>query len=90
VGRPAICKGPTVPVHLTDRSNLAYPRRRDATCAAELMKCAGSSDLLRTRRQRHEPIEVDAISRSLRDQKPLHAGNIELTGGFTSKTLLNY
>jgi len=70
--------------HLTDESNLDHIRKEKVlSCAAELMKRAGRADLLRTRRQGHEPIEVDGSAVSLRDQKPLLSGNMELTGGFT-------
>ena len=70
--------------HLTDRLNLDQIRESKVLfCAAELMKRAGCSDLLRTRRQDHESIEVNGSTISLRDQKPLLSGNMELTGEFT-------
>jgi hypothetical protein len=70
--------------HLTDRLNLDQIRESKVLfCAAELMKRAGCSDLLRTRRQDHESIEVNGSTISLRDQKPLLSGNMELTGDFT-------
>jgi hypothetical protein len=47
------------------------------------MKRAGRTDLLLTQRRNHEPIQIDGSSVSLRDQKPLIAGNMELTGGLT-------
>jgi hypothetical protein len=70
--------------HLTDRVNLDHIRESKLLfCAAELMKHSGRDDLLRKRRQNHERIEINGSGVSLRDQKPLLSGNIELTGGFT-------
>lgn len=70
--------------HLTDQSNLCRIREEKVLfCAAELMKRAGRTDLLRTRRQNHEPVEVNGSTVWLRDQEPLYRANIELTGGFT-------
>jgi hypothetical protein len=70
--------------HLTDESNLDRIRKEKVlSCAAGLMKRARCTDLLRTRRQGHEPIEVEGSTVLLRDQKPLLSGNMELTGGFT-------
>lgn len=70
--------------HLTDESNLDHVRKAEVlSCAAELMRRAGRSDLLRTRRQNHEPIEVNGTRVSLRDQKPLLSGNTELADGFS-------
>jgi hypothetical protein len=70
--------------HLTDRSNLDRIRKEKALCCTrELMSRAGRMDLLRTRRKEHERIEIDGSVVTLRDQKPLLSGAIELTGGFT-------
>jgi uncharacterized protein DUF7002 len=70
--------------HLTDRSNLDLIRATGTLlCAADLMKRAGRSNLLRTRRLNHEPLEISGSRVVLRDQEPLRSGNIELTGGFT-------
>jgi len=75
--------------HLTDRSNLDYIRESKVLfCAAELMRRARCRDLLRTQRQNHEPIEVSGSTVSLRDQKPLRKGNMELTGGFRFEDFL--
>jgi len=69
--------------HLTDRSNLDHIRMtRMLSCAAELMRRAGCNELLRKRRQNHEPIEINGSRVLLRDQKPLLRGHMELTGGF--------
>jgi hypothetical protein len=70
--------------HLTDESNLdRIGKEKGLSCAAVLMKRARRTDLLRTRRQGHKPIEVDGSTVSLRDQKPLFRGNMKLTGEFT-------
>lgn len=72
--------------HLTDRVNLSYIRESKVLfCAADLMKRSGRTDLLRTRRQGHERIRVDGSTLSLRDQKPLLSGNMDLTGGFSDE-----
>jgi hypothetical protein len=47
------------------------------------MERAGRLDLLRTPRRKNETIIVDGRSIVLRDQKPLHKGNIKLPNGFT-------
>jgi hypothetical protein len=70
--------------HLTDQSNLDHIRQSKVLfCAAHLMNRAGRSDLFRTRRRNHEAIEINGSRVSLRDQKPLRRGNVELIGGFT-------
>jgi hypothetical protein len=70
--------------HLTAQENLARLRAsRSIVSASELMKRAGRTDLLRVRRKGHEVIEVDGQRISLRDQKPLHSGNILFAEGFT-------
>jgi hypothetical protein len=69
--------------HLTDNSNLDRIREEKMlSCAAKLMRRAGRTDLLRTRRLNHEPIEVDGSLVSLRDQKPLLSKHMDMTGGF--------
>lgn len=69
--------------HLTGQSNLHFIRMEGALfCTEELMYRAGRSGLLRTRRLNHEPIEINASRVTLRDQRPLCSGNIELRDGF--------
>lgn len=69
--------------HLTDPTNLVvmcetaqmYP-------AAALLRRAGQLESLRTRRAAHQRVRVGPNEVILRDQAPLHAGNIGFTHGF--------
>lgn len=75
--------------HLTARSNLAILQQtRRLETAAALMKRASRLDLLDVRRTGPVTIEVDGRSVLLRDQSPLHEGNILFEGGWTLATLI--
>ena len=70
--------------HLTDRANLAQIRKTNQLCpAASLMEAAGRHDLLRQRRRGHERIIVGKTAILIRDQAPLHKGNISFEDGYT-------
>lgn len=47
------------------------------------MKLGGRDDLLRVGRGRHEKIIINGTTISVRDQGPLHAGNMQLSGGYS-------
>jgi hypothetical protein len=49
---------------------------------------AGRSDLKRMRRCAHEQITVDNTVISVRDQAPLHEGNLKLPTGYTFEELI--
>jgi hypothetical protein len=67
--------------HLTARSNaLEIVRRRQIESASQLLRRAGRGVLLRQKREDHVAIEIDGHRVQLRDQAPLHAGNIEYAG----------
>jgi hypothetical protein len=69
--------------HLTAAANLTHIREnRVIMPAAVLMKSAGRTDLLCRRRRGHESIEVNKRVIVLRDQAPLHRGNMGLPEGF--------
>ncbi len=67
--------------HLTAAANVAAIRRdgRLTTAAASLM-AAGRSDLLDKRRPSAVQINIGNERRVIRDQKPLHRGNMALQG----------
>lgn len=70
--------------HLTDRSNLDPIREtRTLLPAATLMERSGRVELLRIRRRAHERVDVDNRSILIRDQAPLHKGNVVLEIGFS-------
>jgi hypothetical protein len=70
--------------HLTDKINLAHVRETNRLYpAATLMETAGRHDLLRTRRGSHERITIGKTVIMVRDQAPLHRGNISFEDGYT-------
>lgn len=70
--------------HLTDKINLAHVRETNRLYpAATLMKTAGRNDLLRTRRGSHERVTIGKTAIMVRDQAPLHRGNISFEEGYT-------
>lgn len=70
--------------HLTDKANLAHIRRTNQLYpAAFFMEAAGRHDLLRQRRRRHERVIVGETVIIVRDQAPLHKGNISFEDGYT-------
>jgi hypothetical protein len=56
--------------------------------SALLMQRAGRQDLLRKRRREHERITIDGIVVLIRDQAPLHRGNMELCGGYSYEDVI--
>jgi hypothetical protein len=65
--------------HLTDERNLARIRRTGILESAERIFIAGGrEDLLGTRRRVHERVQVYGETVHVRDQAPLHGGNIAL------------
>jgi hypothetical protein len=70
--------------HLTDVRNLARIRLLRRLESAELLlRKAGQSAQLDQRRPVHLTIMVGGMQVILRDQDPLHAGNIEIDAGWT-------
>src|SRR5690349_20897884 len=70
--------------HLTDRENLARIRRSSKlTPAALLIADSGRKDLLRVRRRNHEVITIGKDVIRVRDQAPLHQGNVTFPSGYT-------
>ena len=70
--------------HLTDRANLVHIAGAGSLrCAGDWMEQAGRADLLQTRRQNHERLTVPGRTIVIRDQAPLHRGNLLLPRGFT-------
>jgi uncharacterized protein DUF7002 len=70
--------------HLTARENLARIRStRRLESAATLMQRAGRIDLLDMRRREHVAVTVEDETVMLRDQAPLHAGNMQLDPGWS-------
>jgi hypothetical protein len=70
--------------HLTDRSNLDHIcETNNLLSAAIFMERAGRTDLLRVRRRGHERVTVANRVILIRDQAPLHRGNVSLPRGYT-------
>jgi hypothetical protein len=70
--------------HLTDRSH-REPLRQQLRLypASDLFEKAGQTEWTRQRRRDHVEIVVDRRKLKIRDQAPLHEGNMELGGGWT-------
>ena len=51
--------------------------------ASTLLRAAGKDELIRTRRRNHEPVRVGKDVIYVRDQAPLHEGNMRLPGGYS-------
>jgi hypothetical protein len=69
--------------HLTDARNLdRIIRTRMLEPASLLAKAAGREDLLTIKRHRHVELLLESESIFLRDQAPLHAGNMKLSSGW--------
>ena len=70
--------------HLTHRTNLVPLRQmRRLFPAAILLRRGGRVELMRTPRRRSEPVIIDGAQIMLRDQGPLHKGNMQLSRGHT-------
>lgn len=77
--------------HLTSAENLSRIRRtRALVSAASLAEQANRQDLLRTRRKEHVPVVVDGDIVVLRDQAPLHRGNMRLDDGWTFERFVKH
>jgi hypothetical protein len=75
--------------HLTARENLPWllaTRRLDT--AAQLLEAAGATHHLRQKRREHLPLLLGEHALLLRDQAPLHEGNIEFRGATTFEDLI--
>jgi hypothetical protein len=69
--------------HLTARANLDVMRQRSAILpASSLFGEAGQSTWLREKRRHHVDIAIGELKIKVRDQAPLHAGNMKLSGGW--------
>ncbi|UUO07895.1 hypothetical protein M4951_06160 [Blastopirellula sp. J2-11] len=69
--------------HLTDRDNLNHIRAtRAMLSAAVLLQQAGDNAYLRAKRQSSIQVKIGQRVISIRDQQPLHAGNITFQGGY--------
>ncbi len=70
--------------HVTARENLLpLQHTRQLEPAAALIRRAGRTDILGSRRRRAVDIEVDGFRIALKDQAPLIFANAELAGGWT-------
>src|SRR4051794_16687749 len=70
--------------HLTSVSNLGRMlRTRRIESAATLMRLARRDDLIAVRRRDHVLVAIDGEEITIRDQAPLHQGNMALGGGWT-------
>jgi hypothetical protein len=70
--------------HLTDSSNISrIARTRRISPATALFERAARPDLARRRRDRHERITIGPDVIVIRDQAPLHKGNLNLPFGYT-------
>jgi uncharacterized protein DUF7002 len=79
----------TRPYYLTSKANLRLILEcRRIDCAATLILKDGRKELLRRRRSKHEAVHVDGRAISLRDQAPLHEGNLALSGGWSFPDLV--
>lgn len=69
--------------HLTARENLGFlSNRLKLTPARLLFEEAGLTSRLREKRRHHVEIELEGYSLQIRDQAPLHEGNMKLHGGW--------
>lgn len=69
--------------HLTSAANrLRIAREGVILPAAQVLEAAGLGSWIRRRRSEMLTVQVDGEPVDLRDQRPLHRGNIELEGGW--------
>jgi hypothetical protein len=70
--------------HLTSQTNVGSIRATRVLESAErLFRAAGRSDLLKTRRREGLEVAIGTTTVHIRDQSPLHAGNMRLETGWT-------
>jgi len=75
--------------HLTARSNLSsIARDRHIESAEWILKRSGDVSLLRSRRRTHVTVRVGASGIQLRDQAPLHRGNLALSPSWSFEDLV--
>lgn len=75
--------------HLTDRNNLDHIRYRSTLySAASLMHQAGRTHLLRHKRSECVKVHIGSATVNIRDQQPLHAGNINLQSDWSFEDLI--
>src|SRR5258708_4339893 len=74
--------------HLTARDNVRKIKAEGSLLSAStLMKKAGH-DCCDEKRREHLPVTIGGEKCLIRDQKPLHRGNVTLEGGWTFEDLL--
>jgi hypothetical protein len=77
--------------HLTAQENVARIRGMGRLeSASALLHAAGRTDLLTTRRKDHLAIVVGDVPISIRDQAPLHAGNMALDPDWSPADFVAY
>jgi hypothetical protein len=77
--------------HLTAEENIARIRTTAVLeSAAALAQRAGQNAVLISKRNLHVPIWIDGVEVLLRDQAPLHRGNIRLEGGWTFEDFVRH
>src|SRR5438093_435883 len=70
--------------HLTHRNNLSHLRKtRTLYCARQIMTVAVDTSFLRKKRPESMEFLLGTATVSVRDQAPLHAGNINLETGWS-------
>lgn len=76
---PQFAKARPYLFHLTHRNNVENIRRsRVLQSAASLMRQAGDGSYLGRKRAKAVTVQISGVAISIRDQRPLHAGNIRL------------
>jgi len=75
--------------HLTDRDNVGEIRRsRHLQCASRLMQQAGDGQYRRRKRMHHITVQIGATTVKIRDQQPLHGGNITFEGKWSFEDVI--
>lgn len=77
--------------HLTARENLgSIARSRRLDSATRLAAAANRLDMLGSRRRKHVPIDLGGETVLIRDQAPLHEGNMRLTDGWAFERFVRH
>src|SRR6185295_18424853 len=77
--------------HLTARQNLpGILATRQLQSAAQILRAAGRYDWLRQKRAEGMLVRDGARAVHLRDQAPLHRGNLDLQAGWSFEDLVQY
>src|SRR5687767_8113619 len=77
--------------HLTATTNLGRLRQTSILeSAASLARHAGRDELIGLRRKVHVPVTIDGQTVLLRDQGPLHEGNMLLEDGWTFERFVRH